>query len=78
MTAEGLHLSASFISIGKAAVPPSTSPTDLLEKEFGKDWNSVIEGALDLVIRLEKDRQDTLHKLGTCTFGFHAFYPTMP
>ena len=33
------------------------------EKEKASEWSTVIDGALDLVIRMERDRQETLQKL---------------
>ena len=32
-------------------------------REGDVDWNAVIKGAVDLIIRMEDDRQKTLHNL---------------
>ena len=67
-----------FNCTGKEIISQGLSHT-VAKGEKGKssgEWRSVIEGALDLVIRMEKDRQDTLHKLGipvcTCIYNIHC------
>ena len=50
------------VPIGKAALSQRFSPDDA-ERKKREQWRSLIEGAVDLVMRMEKDRQDTLQQL---------------
>ena len=52
---------------GKAAGSQKPLPVAAGGREKDGGWHAVFEGTLDLVIRMEKDRQETLHKIRRCS-----------
>ena len=52
----------------KSSDPVGEEEEEEGEGEGEEGWWMVIEGALDLVVRMEQDRQETLRKLGESEF----------